>query len=193
MAATLAGRRLTEAYRLAQIRLGAQTVAQMRAVWRLLDPTDLDGTFEQWLVVALPVIQAQRSASSRLAAEYLDLFATIEGHRPITPVVAGRADTRAVTTSLMVTGPVSIKRAVAVGAPLETAIDVAEASSAAAAVRHVLNGGRETVTATAPRYQRVTSGKACAYCSSIAGITFQGDDIFKAHDGCACSAEPVFA
>lgn len=194
----LQGRRLTEAHRLAQARLGAQTVARMRVIWPLLHPDNLDGTFDQWLLAAVPIIRGQRTASARLAANYLALFKALDESPPFTAVLQETVDTKALTTSLLVTGPLSIKRAMVRGVPLERAVDIAEAASSAAAMRHSLEGGRETIGATvradpqAKGFVRVASGKACGFCADLAGIEFADDHVFQAHDGCSCSSEPVY-
>lgn len=213
MAATLLGAQLTELQRSAQLRLAAQVVAQMRSVWGLLDPEDLDATFERWLRVAVPVVRNNRAASARLAAAYIAAFrraelGTLEG---LPAVVAAPVDVRAVTTSLLVTGPWSVKKAMIRGVEVARAADVAEARSAAAAMRHVLDGGRETILPTVAADQRalgwarVASGNACAFCAmlasrgpvfsaaSVRGDMFGPATAFEAHDGCQCGAEPVYA
>lgn len=194
-------RRLTEAHRLAQARLGAQTVARMHTIWRLLNPDDLDGSFKQWLSVAIPVVQGQRTSSARLAANYLSTFKALELGVAATsvPVLAETADVAAVTTSLLVTGPLSVKRAMVRAVPLVRALSTAEAASAATAMRHALDGGRQTITQNlradnkASGWARVASGNACKFCASLEGKFHRHDDAdFPAHDGCSCSQEPVY-
>lgn len=204
MAATVLGARLTELQRVAQLRLAARTIAQMRAVWGLLDPAELEVTFQRWLRVAVPVVQANRAASTRLAAAYLAAFrraefGTIEG---LSVALAAPVDVKAVTTSLLVTGPWSVKKAVTRGVELSRAVDVAEARSSAAAMRHALNGGRTTIVDTVARdrqalgWARVASPNACAFCAMVAsrGPEFksEGSANFEPHDGCQCGAEPVY-
>lgn len=204
MAATREGARLTEAHRVAQLRLGADVIRQMLAAFPLLDGTDLDGSFERWLRVVLPVIQAQRTTSARLAGNYLTTFRTLElgvAAGQLSPQLAEAAPVDAVTTSLLVTGPAAIKSAISRGISLPAAMQTAQTTVARAGMRHVLNGGRETITATArndPRsggWARVTSGKACEFCSMLAGrgaVYGEASADFQAHDGCSCSAEPAF-
>lgn len=204
MAASLEGRRLTEAHRLAQARLGADTANRILATFGLLDGTDLDGSFDRWLRVALPIIQARRSTSATLAANYLTTFRTLElgmAAPRVTPTLADAAPVDAVTTSLVVTGPAAIKSAIARGISLPAAIQTAQTTAARAGMRHALNGGRETITATTradPRargWARVTSAKACDFCSMLAGrgaVYGEATADFQAHDGCSCSAEPVY-
>lgn len=199
--ASVAARRLTEAHRLAQLRLGAVTVARMRAIWSLLDPEALDATFQRWLVSAVPIINGQRSASARLAANYLSTFKTMElglGAR-VVPVLVEAVPQANVAASMLVTGPVSIKRAMSRGVPLIRAVGTAEAASSATGMRLALNGGRETIIRTlradrdAKGWSRVASGNACKFCSMLDGKFHYADTAdFPAHDGCGCSQEPVY-
>lgn len=204
MAATLEARRLTEAHRLAQVRLGAQTVQAMRIVWPLLAVDNLDGTFDRWLSASRLVVDGQRRVSARLAANYLSTFKMLELGPTATAVplvLAEATPVAAVTTSLAVTGPASVKAALNRGVQAAKAMEVAEARTSAAAMRHVLNGGRETITGSlqsdreARGWRRVTSGKACDFCSMLAGrgAVFGADSVqFHAHDACSCSAEPAY-
>lgn len=204
MAATAVGAQLTELQRTAQIRLAAQTVAQLRSAWGLLDPADLDATFQRWLRVAVPIVQANRSSSTRLAAAYLAAFrrAEIGTVADLKVVFAAPVDVKAVTTSLLVTGPWSVKTAMTRGVMLDRAVDVAQARTGAAGMRHALDGGRDTIvdTVAADRralgWARVASANACAFCAMIAS---RGPDYgseasasFEPHDGCQCGAEPVY-
>ncbi len=202
MAATTAGRRLTEAHRLAQTRLGAETVRLMLATFPMLDLDDLDGSFAAWLRVVTPLVQAQRSASARMAGSYLLAYRTVElGVRApaVSPLLAEVAPVEALATSMLVTGPISIRSNLARQVPAHRALDIAHARTAAAAMRHALNGGRQTITDTvaldqaATGWARVTSGNACKFCSMLAGrgAVYSEQSVgFEAHDGCSCSAEP---
>lgn len=214
MASTDAGRRLTEAHRLAQARLGAQTVLLLRSAWPLLDPTDLDGTAARWLRVTTPLVARQHLASASLAASYYRAFRFAEvGEGGYFPSLDEMADLRAVTTSLTVTGPIGIKDRMRSAIPLARAVEAAEAGAAAAGMRHALNGGRNTILnavrgdRTALGWIRVTSADPCAFCALLAsrgpvfkdGDTFSasdarfvGDDDAKVHDSCFCGIEPVY-
>lgn len=190
---------LTEAHRLLQVRLGAQVVARMQTIWPLLDGEDLDGSLEDWLDTALTILEGQQAVSSRLAVAYLAALkrAQLGPDATIEPVFA-TFSRKAAATSLLVTGPLSVKRAMARGVQLGPAMSVALAASSAAGMRYALNGGRDTTTQTiradrdAKGWERVTSGNACAYCDSRAGIRFATDEVFPAHDGCSCSAAPIW-
>lgn len=201
MALTSEGASLTEAHRLAQARLGAQTVRDLRAVWDVLDLTDLAGTTDTWLRSATGIVIGQSSASAELAADYLTLFRSVEigGRATIPPLEL--ADPTAIAQSLTVTGPVSIKKAAAAGIRPSVAGPIAQNRSAAAGMRHALNGGRRTIVdhvrsdPDARGWRRVTSGKACDFCRMLAdrgAVYGEGTSHFAAHDACSCSAEPSY-
>lgn len=196
-------RQLSQAHRVAQLQLGAIAIRQLRAVWSVLDPQDLDGTFEDWLIAVVPLVETQRRSSAALASSYVTTLRSLElglNADPFTPFLADQLDRRALTTSMLVTGPVSI-RANLGRMPLARAIDIAEGRTAASAMRHALNGGRETVLRSvkddrrAKGWTRVASGKACSFCSMLAdrGAVYGAESAnFEAHDGCTCTAEPVY-
>ncbi|MDP1793555.1 MAG: hypothetical protein Q8K63_05385 [Acidimicrobiales bacterium] len=203
MAATAVARRLTEAHRQAQLRLGASTVAQLRRLFHYLDPRAVDATFEQWLAHVVPVVVTQRAASAQIASNYLRIFKVAE-----LGVDAGdfaldvaSIDLQGLATSLFVTGPVRIKTATGKGVPLSVIADYAEASTSAAGMRWALDGGRDLITDAvgadhqALGWARATSGKACAFCAMLAsrGPVYSDDTVdFESHDGCSCTAEPVY-
>lgn len=205
MAATLDARRLTEAHRLGQTQLGVDIVQAMQSLWPLLDPDDLDGSVERWIRAVLPVVAGQRSGSARLAASYVTAFKTLELGGTATPapvVLAEDIPVEALTTSLIVTGPVAAKASIARGLPAARAMDTALVTSAKAAMRHALDGGRRTTldTVAADRnavgWARATSGQPCHFCAMIAsrGPVYKGENTadFQPHDGCSCTAEPVY-
>lgn len=203
MAATTAGARLTEAHRVAQARLGAQSVRALRATLLLLNPDALDATIERFLAAAVPIVTGQRATSARLAADYLEAFKKLElgSDAVLRAVLADMIPTEQVVTSLTVTGPVSIKRAMSRGVSLVKAAETAEVNVARAGMRLVLGGGRDTITETtqadrqAAGWARATSGRPCAFCAMIAGrgaVFSERSVAFEAHDGCSCTAEPVF-
>lgn len=212
MATNPAARRLTEAHRVGQARIGAQTVAAMRDAWQLLDPFDLDGTAGAWLRVVTPVVAAQRSTSTRLAGAYVQAFRALELDAPaaeFAPILAAGAPAEQVVQSLTITGPVSVKRHMRGLRPGPGDLEVVTARAmligrdmaAGAAMRHVLNGGRATILESvraddaALGWARATSGKPCGFCAMLAsrGPVYDAESVrFDAHDHCSCSAEPVY-
>lgn len=204
MAATLAGARLTEAHRLAQASFGARVANELLLLWSLVDPKRLDQTVPEWLNAAIALMQVRRIESANLAGRYLGAFRTLEAPQApaFAPILATRLDVGAASTSLQVVGPGSIRRAMTAGTQLAKASETAGTNTARAAMRHVLDGGRETITATVAAdpevrgFRRVTSGSACKFCSMLAGrgAVYSADTArFASHDGCSCSAEPVYS
>jgi len=204
VAATVEARRLTEAHRLAQARLGVATARQILTVWPLLNVDDLDRTFDRWLLVAMRLVQAQRRASASLAAGYLTAFRTLElgVTEPTTPTLADTIDEKRLTASLLSAGPAVVKLSIARGLTPAKASEAGRVASARSALRHTLNGGRETIVATvesdrsALGWARATSGAACAFCLMLAsrGPVYKGAKTaeFHAHDSCSCTVEPVY-
>lgn len=110
---------------------------------------------------------------------------------------------RAARVSLEVTGPVNQKSKAKRGKPLKVAQAESLAEASGAASRHVLTGGRQsllTLLQDDPQvvaWIRVTDGDPCAFCALLAsrGPVFKSKTTagFKAHDHCACTAEPVYS
>lgn len=205
MAATAPAARLTEAHRLAQAGLSAQTIRQMLAVWPLLRFGDLDGTFGRWLRAVAPVVRSGRTVSARLAANYLATFRALElgvDTTPAAPVLADEIDGDQLATSMLVTGPVALRTGFTRGRPARQVVDAAQVGSARAASRLVLGGGRDTIIRTvaadtrALGWARATSGKPCAFCAMLAsrGPAYGSERTatFRPHDGCHCTPEPVY-
>lgn len=215
MAVTAVGARLTELHRQAQVRVGAQTVARMFDVWRLLDPLDVDGTAPAWLTAARGVVEAQHRVSADLAAAYLRRFRAVElagVGETLAATAAGIAEllapvvpplvAEALTTSLLVTGPIAVKEGTRRGLPLEQVVAEARVASARSAMRHALAGGRDLILEQVERderalgWARATSGSPCAFCAMLASrgpvYSSQETAAFQAHDGCSCTAEPVY-
>ena len=195
--------RLSEAHRLAQRRIGIATVARMRRVWPLLQLEDLDGSFADWLLTVEPIVTEQRLVSARLAAGYVSTLRSVElGVNPgYTPRLAGPLAAARLRQSMLSTGPIAVKAKLARGTFRTVAMSEAEAQSAGAAMRHAVNGGRETILASvaeddrARGWRRLTSGEPCDFCSLLAsnGAVYTDATVqFAAHDSCLCSAAPEY-
>jgi hypothetical protein len=204
MASTLEGRQLTEAHRRMQARLAATVTRELADAWGALDPLDLDRTSPRFLRLAVPIVQRQNLASSRLASNYLRRYRKAEIGDMVGWVdfLAQPHGIQVVTTSLTVTGPVHLKKATGRGANITTAKSNAQAAMIRAGIRHVLDGGRETITGSVQRdskalgWARATGGKPCAFCAMLASRGFvyksKATSDFKTHDGCMCTAEPTY-
>lgn len=203
MASTAEASALTEAHRLAQVRLGLLGARRMLAAWPLIDPEDIDRTFERWLRVVVPLTQAQRDASAALADRYYREFRNREapGAPPFTPLRPDPLDVDALTGAMVVNGPATLKRALGRGLSIDAASALARTETARAAAYYTLDGGRNLISRsvaadrTALGWARVASGRACAFCAALAsrGPVYSEATVgFEAHRGCGCSAEPVY-
>ena len=200
MANTATGRRLTEQHRLAQLALEVATIAQLRRIWGSLDPNRLEATTTGWLTAALAIIATQHQASTLIASRYFQAFRVAE----VGAVFRGllpepEFNRRAAAASLIVSGPVRLRKATE--ATLPRFEQIAETEVARAGSRHAVNGGREVVRGASladPRargWARITSAKACRFCSLLAGrgaVYSEATVDFQAHDGCHCHAEPAY-
>lgn len=209
MSATAEARRLTRQHVDAQALLAASVLAQMRRLWLLLDPDDLDLSTHRWMRASLRLILAQHEASAITAGNYMAAFRAAEGITGrFTLSALPELPYRAVITSLRVTGPVTVKQSLRRGAPILDAMAAGEARSAGAAERHVLNGGRDRIYETgvqdpvAVGFYRVTRGNPCAFCALMASrgpiymsrrsARLDRPQALKPHDSCHCTVEPIY-
>jgi hypothetical protein len=194
------GRQLTEAHRLAQLRLGIAVVAQMHNAWQVVDPGDIEGSYSDWMPLVTPIAAAGKAHSALLAAAYVRAHRQIEtGSDDFTPVQAGGLDVSAFTISMLVTGLYSARGNLGRGVAVDRAMEIADARTAASAMRYALDGGRETIVEStradrrAVGWERVAGGASCEFCAGLDGEVMSEDAAsFQSHDGCACSAEPVY-
>jgi hypothetical protein len=195
--------RLAEAHRVAQARLGAQTIRMQRVSWPLLNLTNLSGSEATWLRTTVPIVSAQAVRSARLAGDYMVAARALDlgwddDYRPL----LARPNPEQIATSLRVTGPVEIRRLIGLGVPLQTVGRRAFVSSARAGSRLSLLGGRDTIMdsiradRSALGWTRIGSGSPCGFCAMLIsrGPVYRtaatGD--FQAHDNCSCGAQPVY-
>lgn len=191
------GAPLTQTHRRAQLALRAQVLLELKALWPAMDWTNLDRTYPAWATAVGAIIDRRWVTSTNLAAAYLRAFRTaagVPGTATVVladPVPAGQLD-----TVLKVTALYSAKSATRRGVSADQAMAAAFVRSSGAITRLVLGGGRDTITASlakdprATGWERVTSGNPCPFCADLAG--HPSSTSFQAHDGCGCSAEPVY-
>jgi hypothetical protein len=188
---------LTETHRRAQLAIRARVLLDLKALWPAMDWEHLDRTYPAWATAVGAIVEQRRTDSANLAAAYLRAFRTaagIPGRAPI--VLADPVPAKQLATSLRVTAVYSAKSATARGVSADQAMAAAFVRSAGAITRMVLDGGRDTITSSlaadnrAAGWERVTDGDACAFCAELAG--HPSSSSFQAHDGCGCSAEPIY-
>lgn len=192
---------LTLAHRQAQIAVSRQALLQLLAFWPAFDIARIDETWPLLQQAGMLIIGSFRTQSAVLAQTYYETIRASEGITTPLPTIALPLEgwQAAANTSLLVTGPIGAKTAIAAKQALDqvTANTLVRVSGAVS--RHVLNGGRETVMShvRAERigYQRITSPTACAFCKMLAGRgAVYGEETvkFRAHDHCVCQSEPVW-
>jgi hypothetical protein len=205
VAITAAGRSLTLAHARTQSQIRLVVLQNLTRLWPALDVARLDATAPTFIAAATGLIVGGRALSSRAAALYVGEFRAAEGVRGRAPTILDRPTNQvrdAIRTSLLVTGPVALKKAAGQGRFGQAAIGAAFSMVSASAARHVSEGGWATVQETvaederAVGWARVASANACAFCALLAsrGPVYREETAdFDAHDGCGCGIEPVYS
>lgn len=202
MARTPEGDVLTRQHRQRQLALRAAVIADLTRLWPLWDLEDFD-SFDRFIAAAVPLIRARNRDSAGLAAGYYQAFRTVEGvDGNATPQLAERPDVTKLRVSLRATGLTGAAKALKAGMSPQEARRAGFVRVSGAAVRHTLNGARETIIQSADRdsqargYQRVTSGNTCDFCLMLSSrgpvYETQSTASFKPHDFCDCHPEPVY-
>lgn len=202
MAVTDIAAALTAQFRAGQMQLRARAIRDFLKLWPIWK-TDEPSTFGQLVTATLPLIHTYRDLSIRLAISYYEAFRAAEGITgPATPRIAAALADAQITASLYATGQVAERNAMNAGMTLDAARDSALTRMSGALTRYVLQGGRDTITASvqadkqALGWARVTDGNPCAFCAMLAGRgpVYKSDQTadFRAHDHCGCVAEPFY-
>lgn len=202
MAPSVRAAQVTEAYRLAQVRLSAQTQVLVGTAWRLLDPLRVGATADRWLRLMGPIVRRQRQLSAGLAGDYYRRLRVLQLEADdVLPVLATTIADDEIVSSLTaatldrLTDPPPLQ-------PWETTVRNARNGAARSASRMALNGGRQTVLQTvqadrrALGWTRVGRGEPCAFCrlAISRGPVYRSEESasFHAHDGCHCVSAVAF-
>ncbi len=221
---------LSDAFRAAEARRAALVATAVAAYWRARVSADDPESIERWLAALVPLIMRERNASAVRSALYGNTIRTLEvgledGFRfdSLQGGMPSENIEKAIRTSLVVTGPVALRSRIEKisgrdVSPLEEkallakAHDQSGAGAAAAAVRHVLGGGRTSLIDGVARdkkalgWVRLTRAEPCYFCALLAsrGAVYKGDSFedsdtmfdgpgeVKVHDSCQCSLKPVY-
>lgn len=203
MALSPEGASLTEAHRLSQVRVAVRLAANLTAVWRAVDPTDLRGTLDVPLTAGVLLVQRAREESAVASQRYYVSFREAEGVEGTVEVPVAEAPSDIYVRGLLLgAGSRGVLNAFARGASAEVAKENGLVKALGSARRVVAGGGRDTILGAilgdpkAIGYQRVTDAKPCAFCSMVAsrGILRYDEQSagFEAHGHCGCTAEPAF-
>lgn len=178
-----------------QLQLRAVTLRQLLTLWPIWNLDE--ATFNRFLAATLPMVRQRHRDSAGLAAAY---YRSVAPKDPVIRLAPFNAEQ--VVTSLSVTGPVFTAKALRAGLPADAAKAQALVRVSGAVSRLVMQGGRQTLLESvkadpqARGWRRVTSGRACPFCTLLAGrgAVYSADTVdFQAHDHCSCFSEPVFA
>lgn len=204
VARTHAGATLTRMHRAAQSRIADDMRGRILDTWPMLDPSSLDKSIDRWIAATLPDVIAGRKVAVDTASNYLKSFSYAESGK-ITTVIPSKvtaASAAAITTSLRVTGPITIKTLTASGFSLDHSVATALEGVTGASVRHALDGGRDTVresVANDPNtfgWKRIGGGTStCNFCLMLIGrgeVYWKDTANFASHDNCQCTAEPDY-
>lgn len=204
MAGTREGRRLSDQYRAEQLAIRAQSLRGLLDIWKGVKPADLSGTIDTFTTAAVLLALDGYDDAALSASRYLPIFRRAEGIRGEPPAVItspgpARVDIAANLRGAALSGIITARRA---GMSTAKAADNGLVKVAGALAKIVLTGGWMTILSHTQRdpvalgWQRVTSGDPCAFCRMLAGrgpvYKSEGAADFTPHDGCGCTAEPVY-
>jgi len=193
---------LTQRHRAQQLLLRNGTQAQVRRIWPKLEYERLDATYPAFALAAAALVEKNRLTSAGLTLGYLREFRGEAGIPGVARLVkAGAVPAEQFTGSLIATSIAPTKKATTAGTLAEVSMSNALTQTSGALARLVLNGGRETLTASVAAdpagrgYRRVLGGGGCDFCQMLAGrggVYTEDTADFEAHDSCGCSAEPIY-
>jgi hypothetical protein len=211
--------RILAAKRAEQVAVARAVQRQTAILWRVMQAADLQARHAEWVAAQTAAIVAGRRAAATSAAKWYNRQRIAETGQPLPadlpglqPLPAGGAVPAAalqfgpdlaqqIATSLRVTGPVRVKRAIAAGNPVAAAMNSGLTGVTAATQRLVLDGGREAeidligADPLVTYYARVASPTACSFCKMLASrgpVYTATSGAFRSHDGCDCGLQPVF-
>jgi hypothetical protein len=200
VAATAAGRALTQRHRDAQLAVRAASLRDLAQLWRVVDPTDLSRTIGPFADAGAAVTQAGARQSAVVAGRYVEQLRQLERVLPAPPVLVPALPLRALAAGLLrgsaLRGIINARRG---GASVDAAARNGFVRMSGAASSLVLAGGREVVAEAVdkdPRavgWMRVTGPTPCHFCASLAARGPTRDPAIHAvHDHDGCTIEPVY-
>lgn len=191
----------------AHMRQQVSDVARIQVVlaelWdRTIDPADIDGSFARFQAGASTLIKAGRRSGELSAQEFYAASKILAGYDAPAPDLPFQPPrTAANRAALHATSVARAKKQIGQGVPADVALTAAKAAMLRSAKRRVLEAPRRRIIALssadndARGWSRVSDGKPCHFCAMLLGrgpVYTAGTAAFEAHDGCGCSAKPVF-
>jgi hypothetical protein len=192
----------TLAYRRGQQAVSLDTIRQAVALWRHVDPSDVDASWPIVLAALRQAVTRNHSASAALAVSYLQAHSAAAGVA-VRPLVAAALPAAQVDTALTVTGPIAVKVASRLGMLPAQAAQTALVQLSGSSSRLALLGGRDTVARTVMEnhaivgWSRVTGANPCDWCLMLSerGAVYKTEDTAAGsdyHDHDSCMAAPAY-
>lgn len=192
---------LTSAHRRQVLGLTAVTIRDLRLLWQAFDPNDRT-TWDRFALPATTLIRAQQQVAVALGSRYYTALRAKAGHGLTPNEVTLRPielEPERVQASMTATGLAGTYGALGAGKPMAAALDNGFVRVAMAAHRMVASGSRDAVAAAvrsdaqARGWTRQAGGSPCSWCAERDGVRMTNDEVFQAHDGCSCVAEPAWS
>jgi hypothetical protein len=183
----------------AQIGLVAAMLRDLEKIWPLLKPQSLNASLPQWIAAVHAVVARFGPMAASLAADHYDAArdaAKIPGRYTVVP--ADSPDETHVDTVMRWATSGLWDRDLAT---MTARIAAADQKSGAVATKLVADVARQTIVDAvheddaAVGWARVAKPHACAFCRLLTtrGGVYTSETVkFRAHNGCSCTAEPVF-
>ena len=187
-----------------QQRITRRTANQVQALWRLLDRSDLTGSWDAGIGKrVVEVVTAAQLASANLADAYVDAVVAADGADPdragrIRPLAfAGEAADGRALGSLMYLSVIGTKERIGRGLGTQDALMAGLRHALMLSTSEVTQAGRGAVGAsmaakrTIQGYVRVVQPPACSRCIILAGKEFGWNTGFQRHPKCDCIHLPT--
>lgn len=186
-----------------QVRQATAVQAGLSAAFdKGLNPANLDASYPIYLRSALSVVSAGHGLGVKTATDYYGAAKRGAGYDSIVPLIpTPQLNIAEAAQTLLMTGPVSIKKQLSSGVGLYSAVQRAREQTLGAGKRLALSGGRQQLInltksdKDAVAWARVSDGQPCYFCAMLVsrGPVYKADTAhFKAHNRCGCSVRPVF-
>ena len=193
-------RALTEAHKLVQIGIGESYAARVLELFGMLDFTALGPSAAPWAYETYALMHEGYLVSGEASANYLAEFRRAEAGITDAPIVRPRMGSTHIVDELMNLTD-DMQALLEAGYSVSFASEQGRARLEAYAQRAVLNGGRNTIRASAKRntratgWRRVSDGQPCAFCAMLVGRgpVYKTETVgFRAHGFCGCTAEEYY-
>jgi len=187
-----------------QQRLTRLTANQVQELWRLIDASDLTGSWNSGIGSrVVESVTAGQLASAKLADDYVDEIADVEGADPeragsVRPsAFAGLAADGRSLDSLMYLSVITTKQGIGGGLSMDDALMRGLRQALMLSSSEVTQAGRGAVGTsmvgkrTIQGYVRVVNPPACARCIILAGKEYGWNKGFQRHPRCDCVHLPT--